>query len=299
MAIADFRLYDRSISTIEVTALFDGPLTKCCVSAGLNDAFGVTSIDLTAQASSSPLGTTIAITPSATRSKNTGTSIDATSCMSTVDQNSNREHDICGEATTVSDCNGIISDGIGPYDHMLDCGLRLHGFIGSTYTLSFDEFETETRLDLLRIFDGSSVKAPLLGQLSGHNIPSAIMSTGHEVYLQFSSDDTNQAAGFRLSFRCTGTLVDYWKPADVAVSLEVGTMSTEQFQQDSQRTKCLSSVLMSVQCCADATMSCKHARVTAVDLSAHMLRGSTPAAMGSLSALRSLKLYDNFLTGTL
>ena len=58
---------------------------------------------------------------------------------------------------------------------------------------------------------------------------------------------------------------------------------------------------MSVQCCADAAMSCANARVTEVGLSGQNpgLRGSMPHAMGSLGALRSLKLHDNFLTGTL
>ena len=58
-----------------------------------------------------------------------------------------RQLDICGEITTVSDCSGVISDGIGPYADSLDCGVRLNGYIGSTYTLTFDEFETQQDVD--------------------------------------------------------------------------------------------------------------------------------------------------------
>jgi Leucine-rich repeat (LRR) protein len=60
----------------------------------------------------------------------------------------------------------------------------------------------------------------------------------------------------------------------------------------------LSDVLLSVQCCADAELSCANARVTGIGLSKHQLRGSLPEQLGSLGALRSLKLHDNFLTGT-
>jgi hypothetical protein len=60
----------------------------------------------------------------------------------------------------------------------------------------------------------------------------------------------------------------------------------------------LSDVLLSVQCCADAELSCANARVTGIGLSQHQLRGSLPEQLGSLGALRSLKLHDNFLTGT-
>ena len=93
-------------------------------------------------------------------------------------------------------------------------------------------------------------------------------------------------------------MVEYWKPSDVAMALEIGTMS-EPVQQAESSTVCLTGVLMSVQCCAEATMSCANARATDVGLSDHSLRGSIPEAMGRFGALRTLKLHDNFLTGTL
>eukprot|EP01045_Picozoa_sp_COSAG04_P034046 COSAG04_NODE_7290_length_1153_cov_0.949715_1_plen_355_part_10 len=120
------------------------------------------------------------------------------------------------------------------------------------------------------------------------------------MYLRFTSNDDASAVGFRLSFHCAGALVEHWKPADVAVPLQTAVVSAPVVQHD-KRTACLSGVLLSVQCCADATMSCANARVTGVGLSAQSpgLRGSIPDAMGNLGALRSLKLHDNFLTGTL
>ena len=66
-----------------------------------------------------------------------------------------------------ADCDGTVSDGLGAYANSLECGLRVNGFIGSTYTLTFEEFETEQGVDYLRIYDGASVDAPVLAQLSG------------------------------------------------------------------------------------------------------------------------------------
>ena len=209
-----------------------------------------------------------------------------------------RDLDICGEITTVTDCDGVISDGVGPYAHSLECGLRLEGFIGSTYTLTFEEFETEQGNDFLSVYDGNSADAPLLMQLSGKAIPAPIVSTGRSMFLRFATNDNAVAVGFRATFHCAGTLVEYWKPADVALPLEVGVASAPVAQAASSP-KCLSDVLMSVQCCAEATQSCASSRVTRVGLSGKGLRGSIPDAVGGMGALRSLKLHDNFLTGTL
>ena len=106
--------------------------------------------------------------------------------------------------------------------------------------------------------------------------------------------------GFAANFDCAGTLIEYWKPSDVAIPLETGVTSAAIAQRDTM-TACLGDVLMSVQCCADAAMSCSNSRATEIGLSGQNpgLRGSIPDAMGSLGALRSLKLHDNFLTGTL
>ena len=76
----------------------------------------------------------------------------------------------------------------------------------------------------------------------------------------------------------------------MATPLEIGVVSPTIQQADSS-TACLSNVLLSVQCCADAAMSCAHARVTEIGLSDQSLRGSIPEAMGHLGALRTLKLH--------
>eukprot|EP01046_Picozoa_sp_COSAG06_P004603 COSAG06_NODE_194_length_20530_cov_9.861583_12_plen_1626_part_00 len=300
MGIADFRLYDRSLSSNEVSALYADPAGECCISAGLKDAYGVNDLDLSVEAMHSDAPSAVAITPSSQRNAGGDTGGETQGCVSNGAAATTPvvKLDMCGEITKISDCSGEISDGTGPYANSLDCGLQLEGFIGSTYTLSFSEFETESEVDHLRVFDGPSADAPILAELSGKTVPPPIVSTGRTLFLQFSTDDTAVAVGFRLSFRCAGTLVEYWKPSDVAVPLETAVVSSP-IVQAGPSTVCLSSVLMSVQCCAEATMSCADARVTEIGLSDRSLRGIVPGAMGRLGALQTLKLHDNFLTGTL
>jgi hypothetical protein len=165
------------------------------------------------------------------------------------------------------------------------------------YTLTFQEFETEAEVDFLYVYAGSSVDSPLLGAFTGKALPPSLTSSGHDLYLQFTSNDNGQAVGFRADFACSGTPLEYWRPTTVATKLPLG-VPTELTTLQSQRTACLSDVLLSVQCCADAELSCTNARVMGIGLSKHQLRGSLPEQLGLLGALRSLKLHDNFLTGT-
>eukprot|EP01045_Picozoa_sp_COSAG04_P001345 COSAG04_NODE_44_length_31776_cov_9.320769_2_plen_1968_part_00 len=310
LGISDFRLYDRSLSADEVSALFIDPSSECCVSAGLQDAFGVDNLDLTAELMGAQ-PSAVVIAPSATGVSREGTR--AHGCQASA---SPRKLDICGEVTSVSDCRGTISDGVGPYANSIDCGLRLTSFVGSTYTLTFDEFLTEQDVDLLSVYDGGSSEAPLLGQFSGKTVPAPITSSGRSMYLRFAANDNSVAVGFIVSFSCAGTPVEYWKPADVATPLTIGAPPVNHTRR---QTECLSDVLLSVQCCADAKKSCATARVTEMGLSGSSLRGFVPSEIGNMGALRSLKLStkprpseyaetgsnscmlsdDNFLTGTL
>ena len=69
-----------------------------------------------------------------------------------------------------------------------DCGLRLQGYRGGVYVLTFEEFDVEAG-DSLTVFDGRSSAAPLLGQFSGAELPPTLTSTGPNLYLEFTSND--------------------------------------------------------------------------------------------------------------
>ena len=113
MAVADFRLYDRSLSAKEVAALFDDPASECCISAGLKDAFGVNDLDLTALAMGvDPQRSSVSITPSGSNGGDPSNGVVAPGCAGADDGTALRELDICGEINEVSDCEGVITDGM-------------------------------------------------------------------------------------------------------------------------------------------------------------------------------------------
>ena len=165
--------------------------------------------------------------------------------MSSTQAQAAREIDICGYFSMVSDCHGTVSDGIGTYTASANCGVHLAGSPGVRYTLNFKEFEMEAEVDFLYVYAGASSDTPLLGSFTGNELPPSVASSGADLYLQFTSNDNVQAVGFRVSFACSGTPLEYWRPAIVATKLPLGVL-TEPTTLRSQQTACLSDVLLSV-----------------------------------------------------
>jgi hypothetical protein len=55
----------------------------------------------------------------------------------------------------------------------------------------------------VRVYDGSDVTAPLLGEYTGNQLPSNISSSGNTLLVEFVSDENEEAAGFRLEYFAT------------------------------------------------------------------------------------------------
>lgn len=76
--------------------------------------------------------------------------------------------------------------------------------------ITFDRFATQENTDFVRIYDGEDETAPLLGEFSGATIPDIVNSTGNKVLITFTSDATEEANGWAISFKafqptwCTG-----------------------------------------------------------------------------------------------
>eukprot|EP01045_Picozoa_sp_COSAG04_P021873 COSAG04_NODE_2392_length_4215_cov_30.281873_2_plen_985_part_01 len=304
--VDEFRLYDRSISALEVAALHSRITDGCCINAGVKSLFGAGDVDL-AQYIGAGLSVRMIPTHHETAAEPANPFLPAASDVMDVDElrgtqpHSGRELDICAEPLPVTDCAGSIRDMVGPYEDSMDCGIHLSGYLGSTYSLQFEMLDTEVAGDYVYVFDGSDDKAPLLGKFSGKGtsrIP-RLETTGPNMFVKFVSDMWSLLTkdGFFARFQCTGDPTLYWQPGDVAVTLPVGADSME--QSIVQATACLSNVLLSVQCCADAEQSCRSSRATELDLSNQQLRGYVPMEIGNLKALRALKLHSNFLEGTL
>ncbi|HBG69224.1 MAG: hypothetical protein A2W93_04210 [Bacteroidetes bacterium GWF2_43_63] len=110
----------------------------------------------------------------------------------------------CNGTDTVSSRDGTIDDGSGPlfgYRNNTDCSWLIAPDDSATsIKLTFDRFETESVNDVLTIYDGENTSAPVLGSYSGSSIPSIIQSTGDRVFLTFTSNAADTAAGFLISY---------------------------------------------------------------------------------------------------
>ncbi len=65
---------------------------------------------------------------------------------------------------------------------------------------------------LLQVYDGNSESSTLLETLCGSSLPAPISSTGNSVYLVFTSDATNQFAGFQVSWKGVKNLFFVYSP---------------------------------------------------------------------------------------
>lgn len=67
-------------------------------------------------------------------------------------------------------------------------------------SLSFEAFNTEASYDYVRVYDGSSSSASLLGAFHGQSIPSSLTSSSTQMYVTFTSDGSNTYSGFSAKY---------------------------------------------------------------------------------------------------
>ena len=67
---------------------------------------------------------------------------------------------------------------------------------GEVVRLVFDTFNTESGYDNVKVYDGCTVKAPLIKSYSGDNRPDPILSTGNVLHMTFRSDSSGTKRGF-------------------------------------------------------------------------------------------------------
>ena len=74
-------------------------------------------------------------------------------------------------------------------------------------SLRFLSFDLETNFDSLRIYDGASAAAPLLGEFTGNTLPPVLVATSGIFTLQFHSDAATTKPGFKVIYNCSPQLV--------------------------------------------------------------------------------------------
>jgi hypothetical protein len=123
--------------------------------------------------------------------------------------NSNNYPYYCNGTDTIEFLTGQFDDGSGPinkYNDGNDCYWLIapNSLTGiENITLSFEEFNTELNHDILTVYEGSNIGAPVLGSFSGNEIPEEIVSTNDTVLVRFISDNneiTND--GWLINYSC-------------------------------------------------------------------------------------------------
>ena len=89
------------------------------------------------------------------------------------------------------------------YEDDIICNWEVTSPIGKTIRLTFDDFETESSLDDLRIFDRPTPNGNYM-EFSGTTVPAFYRSTGNSLYLQFETDQSITEKGFKLSYSWEG-----------------------------------------------------------------------------------------------
>ncbi|NP_444401.2 CUB and sushi domain-containing protein 1 precursor [Mus musculus] len=107
----------------------------------------------------------------------------------------------CG-GTLTSMSGVILSPGFpGSYPNNLDCTWKISLPIGYGAHIQFLNFSTEANHDYLEIQNGPYHSSPMMGQFSGPDLPTSLLSTTHETLIRFYSDHSQNRQGFKLSYQ--------------------------------------------------------------------------------------------------
>jgi len=72
----------------------------------------------------------------------------------------------------------------------------------SGLSLSFNSFSTTAGSDTLKIYDGSTINAPLFGNYTGTNSPGTVYASGNALTLSFKSGSGTTATGWQAIWNC-------------------------------------------------------------------------------------------------
>ncbi len=108
----------------------------------------------------------------------------------------------CNGLKTLTDTVGSISDGSGtnPYNNNSSCKWSIKPSNGLPIRLTFDSFDTENGVDIVKVYDPKPTPSVLLGMFSGNNIPSSVFSPSGEMLIFFISDPQNTFQGWSASY---------------------------------------------------------------------------------------------------
>src|SRR5690606_4367212 len=104
--------------------------------------------------------------------------------------------------TIYTAASGTVADGSGNsnYSRNLNCKFLIQPAGANFIKLNLTELNTEKDFDILRVYDGSTEFAPLLGVSSGNTLPTEITTSGGAVLLLLITDDVIEKTGWSLDY---------------------------------------------------------------------------------------------------
>jgi hypothetical protein len=89
------------------------------------------------------------------------------------------------------------------YKNNSDCKFLIQPTGATSVTLEFLDFHTEQDFDFVKVYDGTTTSAPLIGSFSGIAIPSPITSSGGAMLVHFISDQVVTEEGWYAVYNST------------------------------------------------------------------------------------------------
>ncbi|MCS7297602.1 MAG: CUB domain-containing protein [Bacteroidia bacterium] len=112
----------------------------------------------------------------------------------------------CRGQKVLTSSSGILSDGSAQsdYTNRTNCSWLIAPPGATWVRLTFQSFSTEANYDFVRIYDGSTPNAPLLGSFSGATLPPSLTAQSGKMLIVFTSDSSITRAGWEASYASDG-----------------------------------------------------------------------------------------------
>ncbi len=121
---------------------------------------------------------------------------------------------------TVTTCSGTFYDpgGTSNYANNLNVTQTFCASAGNCISVTFTAFRTQGGNDILYIYDGPTITSPLIGSFSGTTLPGTITSSSGCLTFRFTSNGSNNRAGWTAGISCAPCATGYILNNNTAVN---------------------------------------------------------------------------------
>jgi len=131
----------------------------------------------------------------------------------------------CSGQQTLTATTGTVTDGSGSnnYANNLDCKWLIKPANAGSVTLTFTAFATESNYDKVKVYNGETTSAPLLGTFSGTTLPGQLTASSGKMLIQFTSDGSTVNAGWSANY--VGNPITTYCNGTTTLNAATGTVS--------------------------------------------------------------------------